>query len=145
MEDTLTTHDNLTELTAQIVSAYVSNNAVTAESLPALIGHVYSALAGITVSVELAAAPQEPLVPAVSIKKSVQPDHIVCLEDGMKFKSLKRHLQAAYGMSPDDYRKKWGLPGDYPMVAPAYAASRSNLAKQMGLGKVRYNGVGGRA
>ena len=124
------------ELAADIVSAYVSNNTVAAGELPSLIGQVYSALqhtAG-------AAPAAEPLNPAVPIRKSVMPDHIVCLEDGKKFKSLRRHLRTHYNLTPDEYRAKWGLPADYPMVAPNYAASRSELAKKMGLGQQRRRG-----
>ena len=123
------------ELTASIVSAYVSNNSVPTADLPALIGQVHSALT--RVSSGQAEAPSEPLKPAVSVKRSITPDHIVCLEDGKKFKSLKRHLRTQYSMTPDQYREKWGLAADYPMVAPNYAAARSQLAKQMGLGQQR--------
>jgi predicted transcriptional regulator len=123
------------ELTANIVSAYVSNNSVPSADIPALIGQVHSALK--RVSGGQAAAPAEPLKPAVPIKRSVNPDFIVCLEDGLKFKSLKRHLRTRYSMTPDQYREKWSLPPDYPMVAPNYAAARSRLAKQMGLGQQR--------
>ena len=123
------------ELTAQIVSAYVGNNTVPAQDLSALINQVHGALT--RVSSGLSDAPSEPLKPAVSIKKSITPDHIVCLEDGKKFKSLKRHLRTQYNMTPEQYREKWGLPPDYPMVAPNYAAARSQLAKQMGLGQQR--------
>ena len=124
---------DLTGLTVDIVSAYVTNNVITAENLPEFIGSVRTALNKATIQgVE---APKEELKPAVPIKKSVTPEHIVCLEDGKKFKSLKRHLQSHYGLSPEEYREKWGLARDYPMVAPAYAAARSNLAKTMGLGR----------
>jgi predicted transcriptional regulator len=123
------------ELTATIVSAYVSNNSVPSADLPALIGHVHSALT--RVSGGYGEAPSEPPKPAVSVKKSITPDHIVCLEDGKKFKSLKRHLRTQYNMTPEQYREKWGLPPDYPMVAPNYAAARSHLAKRMGLGQQR--------
>ena len=129
---------NFIELAADIVSAYVSNNTVAAGELPSLIGQVYSALqhtAGAS-----AAPAAEPLNPAVPIRKSVTPDHIVCLEDGKKFKSLRRHLRTHYNLTPDEYRAKWGLPADYPMVAPNYAASRSELAKKMGLGQQRRRG-----
>jgi predicted transcriptional regulator len=126
---------DLVELAASIVSAYVSNNTVVAGDLPVLIGNVYGALqrsrsGGVQ-------APKEELKPAVPIKKSVTADYIICLEDGKKFKSLKRHLRTAYDMSPDQYRDKWGLPYDYPMVAPSYAEARSSLAKKMGLGQKR--------
>jgi MucR family transcriptional regulator, transcriptional regulator of exopolysaccharide biosynthesis len=123
------------QLTAQIVSAYVSNNSVPAADIPALINQVHAALTRVLAGqVE---APAEPLRPAVSIKKSVTPEYIVCLEDGKKFKSLKRHLRTQYNMTPEQYRDKWGLTPDYPMVAPNYAAARSQLAKQMGLGQQR--------
>ncbi len=124
---------NLSELTAEIVSAYVSNNTVRAEDLPKLIGEVYSALEQApNGKAEPAPEPQQPAVP---IRKSVTPDYIISLENGQKFKSLKRHLMNSYGMTPDEYRAKWGLPRDYPMVAPNYAKSRSELAKTMGLGR----------
>jgi MucR family transcriptional regulator, transcriptional regulator of exopolysaccharide biosynthesis len=122
-------------LTATIVSAYVSNNSVPAQELSNLINQVHSALT--RVSSGQADLPSEPLRPAVSVKKSITPEHIVCLEDGKKFKSLKRHLRTQYGMTPEQYREKWGLPADYPMVAPNYAQARSQLAKQMGLGQQR--------
>jgi predicted transcriptional regulator len=123
------------ELTANIVSAYVSNNSIPGAEIANLIGHVYSALK--RVSGGQVAAPAEPLKPAVPIKRSVTPEYIVCLEDGQKFKSLKRHLRTRYNLTPDQYREKWGLPPDYSMVAPNYAAARSQLAKQMGLGQQR--------
>lgn len=121
------------EMTADIVSAYVGNNAVGAADLPSLIQSVHRALAGVSMAVEtVEAAPKEPAVP---VKRSITPEFLVCLEDGRKFKSLKRHLRTKYNMSPEDYRAKWGLPKDYPMVAPNYAKARSDLAKQMGLGQ----------
>jgi predicted transcriptional regulator len=123
------------KLTAEIVSAYVSNNSVPSVDLPALIGQVHSALS--RVSNGQSETSLEPPKPAVAVKKSITPDHIVCLEDGTKFKSLKRHLRTQYGMTPEQYREKWALPPDYPMVAPNYAAARSHLAKQMGLGQQR--------
>ena len=123
------------ELTAQIVSAYVGNNTVPPQDLSSLINQVHSALT--RVSSGQGESPGEPLKPAVSVKRSITPDHIVCLEDGKKFKSLKRHLRTQYNMTPEQYREKWGLPADYPMVAPNYAAARSQLAKQMGLGQQR--------
>lgn len=126
---------DLIELAAEIVSAYVSNNSVPAGELPALINEVYMALT--QVGTPIAEASAEPLKPAVSVKKSVHTDYIICLEDGKKFKSLKRHLRTQYNMSPEQYREKWGLPADYPMVAPNYAAARSRLAKEMGLGQQR--------
>jgi predicted transcriptional regulator len=123
------------ELTAEIVSAYVSNNTVPATEMPALINQVHQAL--LRVGGGYHDAPVEPLKPAISVKRSINPDYIVCLEDGKKFKSLKRHLRTQYNMTPEQYREKWGLPADYPMVAPNYAAARSELAKQMGLGQQR--------
>ena len=122
-------------LTANIVSAYVSNNSVAAGDIPALISQVHAAL--LRVSSAQGEASAEPLKPAVTIRKSITPDHLVCLEDGKKFKSLKRHLRTQYNMTPEQYREKWGLAADYPMVAPNYAAARSQLAKQMGLGQQR--------
>jgi predicted transcriptional regulator len=122
----------LIELTADIASAYVSNNTVAASDLPAVIQSIFKALTAVEAPVE---APEQPKTPAVSIKKSLTDDYLICLEDGRKFKSLKRHLRTKYNMSPEDYRAKWGLPKTYPMVAPAYAAARSQLAKQMGLGQ----------
>jgi predicted transcriptional regulator len=123
------------QLTANIVSAYVSNNTVSTAEIPNLIAQVYSAL--MRISSGQVATPAEPLKPAVAVKRSVTPEYIVCLEDGKKFKSLKRHLRTQYGITPEQYREKWGLPADYPMVAPNYAAARSQLAKQMGLGQQR--------
>ena len=123
------------QLTANIVSAYVSNNTVPSGEISSLISQVYSAL--MRVSGGQAAAPPEPAKPAVSVKRSITPEYLVCLEDGKKFKSLKRHLRTQYDMTPEKYREKWGLPSDYPMVAPNYAAARSRLAKQMGLGQQR--------
>src|SRR5476651_1294470 len=134
MTDT-TANGNYIELTAEIVSAYVSNNTVPAAEIPGLIRQVHTALA--RVSGRSGDAPAEPLKPAVSVKKSITPEHIICLEDGKKFKSLKRHLRTQYNMTPEQYRDKWSLNSDYPMVAPNYAAARSQLAKQMGLGQQR--------
>ncbi len=125
----------LVEMTADIVSAYVSANPVSAQDLPGLIRTVHSAL--LEVAGAAPVAKDAALEPAVAIKKSVTPDYIICLEDGKKFKSLKRHLRTRYSMTPDEYRAKWGLPHDYPMVAPNYAKERSNLAKRMGLGHAR--------
>jgi predicted transcriptional regulator len=130
MEDT---SNDIVVHTADIVSAFVGNSKVSAEALPDLIKSVYGALANI--GAPALVAPLEKLVPAVSIKKSITPDFLISLEDGKQYKSLKRHLRTQYGMSPEDYRAKWGLPKDYPMVAPAYAARRSALAKSMGLGR----------
>jgi predicted transcriptional regulator len=124
------------QLTANIVSAYVSNNSVSSAEIPALISQVYSALLRISNGSHVA-TPTEPLKPAVPVKRSITAEYIICLEDGKKFKSLKRHLRTQYDMTPDQYRAKWSLPPDYPMVAPNYAAARSQLAKQMGLGQQR--------
>ena len=124
------------KITADIVSAFVSNNAVRASELPSIIEAVHTSLLKASES-----KTEEPVaenkVPAVPVKKSITDEFIICLEDGKKFKSLKRHLSTAYNMSPDEYRAKWGLNRDYPMVAPAYASARSNLARQMGLGRKR--------
>lgn len=124
-----------TELAADIVAAFVSNNNVPASAIPALIATVHGAIAQL--GGRNAEAEPEPASPAVPIKKSVRPDSIVCLEDGKSFKSLKRHLRTDHDLTPDEYRAKWGLPKDYPMVAPAYAAARSELARSMGLGQRR--------
>lgn len=118
------------ELTAEIVASYVSNNTVNNSELSTVIQDVYKTLTGLGTQ---AAQPERPK-PAVSVKKSVTPDYIVCLEDGKKLKMLKRHLKTAYNMSPEEYRDRWGLPADYPMVAPNYAKHRSTLAKKIGLG-----------
>src|SRR5882672_8455579 len=126
---------DLVELTAEIISAYVSNNTVVASDLPAIIGDVHEALS--KASLRLGQTEREELRPAVALKKSVTPDYIVCLEDGKKFKSLKRHLRTHYDLTPEEYRSKWGLAHDYPMVAPNYAKARSALAKEMGLGQKR--------
>lgn len=123
------------ELTADVVSAFVSNNSISAGDLPGLIEKVHVAFRRLGEP-----GPQEEVIelkPAVPVKKSVTTDYVICLEDGLKFKSLRRHLRTKYNMTPEEYRKKWGLPLDYPMVAPSYAQERSNLAKQMGLGQVR--------
>jgi len=126
---------NLIELTADVVSAYVSNNSIQSSDLSALISEVHTALHQ---TLGGPAEPEpEPQKPAVSIKKSVTPDFIICLDDGKKFKSLKRHIRTHYDLTPEEYRKKWGLPADYPMVAPNYAKARSMLAKKMGLGQKR--------
>ena len=124
---------NYIELTADIVSAYVSNNSVSAGDIAGLINQVHSAL--MRVSAGQVEVPAEPLKPAISVKKSITPEYIVCLEDGKKFKSLKRHLRSQYDMTPAQYREKWGLPADYPMVAPNYAQKRSELAMSIGLGR----------
>lgn len=120
-------------MTTDIVSSYVANNSIVAGELPALIQSVHRALTQVTGGEE--AEPPAPKEPAVSIRKSITPDFLICLEDGRKFKSLKRHLRTKYNMSPEEYRAKWNLPKDYPMVAPNYAKARSDLAKQMGLGQ----------
>ena len=120
----------LLELTTEIVSAHASNNAVAPADLPGLIQGVFKTLAEVGSAQDV---PEKPR-PAVSVKKSIFPDYIICLEDGKKLKMLKRHLKTAYNLSPDDYRKRWGLPADYPMVAPNYAKHRSALAKKIGLG-----------
>ncbi len=133
--DEVDNSDMLMELTAEVVAAYVSKNSLPVADLPSLILDIHTALS------QAGTAPPPPQVekpkPAVSVKRSVTDDYIVCLEDGKKFKSLKRHLMTHYNMSPDEYREKWDLPADYPMVAPNYAAARSRLAKQMGLGYTR--------
>ena len=123
------------DLTANIVSAYLSNNPTPASEIPNLISQVHSAL--LRVSSGRNETPAEPAKPAVSPKKSINPDYLVCLEDGKRFKSLKRHLRTQYNMTPEQYRDKWSLPADYPMVAPNYAVARSQLAKKMGLGQQR--------
>ncbi len=130
MESTEQSRDLLT-LTTEIVAAHVSNNTVAVNDLPQLINQIYPSLANIgTAPAAPAARPQ----PAISVKKSIQPDYIVCLEDGKKLKMLKRHLKTAYNMTPESYRERWGLSSDYPMVAPNYARQRSRLAKEIGLG-----------
>jgi len=121
------------DLTATIVSAYVGHNPTPASELPALIGQVHAALVRVSNGRPEVAA--EPAKPAVSVKKSMTAEYLVCLEDGKRFKSLKRHLRTQYAMTPEQYREKWGLPADYPMVAPNYAVARSQLAKKMGLGQ----------
>ena len=126
---------DLIGLTAQIVAAYVSKNVLATSELSPLIGDVHQALLRVSATVET--VERDDLKPAVPVKKSVTPDYIVCLEDGKRFKSLKRHLRTHYRMSPEEYRTKWQLPHDYPMVAPNYAAARSQLAKKMGLGTRR--------
>ena len=127
--------ENLIELTADIVSAYVSNNKMDSGAIAALIGDIHGALQR-TASGRVEAS-TEALKPAIPIRKSITPDFIICLEDGKKFKSLKRHLRTHYDLTPEEYRIKWGLPPEYPMVAPNYAKARSSLAKQMGLGQKR--------
>lgn len=122
----------LIDMTADIVSAYVGNNPVAPDELANLIQKVFAALNGVSAG---AVEVEEKIDPAVPIRKSVTPDYLICLEDGKKFKSLKRHLRTHYSLSPEEYREKWGLPRDYPMVAPNYAQARSKLAKKMGLGQ----------
>ncbi|MBR9970601.1 MucR family transcriptional regulator [Magnetospirillum sulfuroxidans] len=126
-------HDEILRMAVDVVSAYVSNNPLPAGQIPEIINTVYSSLSA------LDGGPIEPkaeaLKPAISVKKSVNPDYIICLEDGKKLKMLKRHLRTTYNMTPDEYRAKWGLPPDYPMVAPSYAAQRSDFAKKIGLGR----------
>lgn len=133
MASSMPDQESLVETTAKIVTAYVSNNRMMASDLPSLINAVFQTVAGVNGVGHAHAG--EPLKPVVSIKRSVTDDYIICLEDGKKFKSLKRHLRTSYGLSPEQYRAKWGLPADYPMVAPAYAAQRSKLAKAIGLGR----------
>ena len=134
------TAPNFVNLAADVVSAYVSNNSVSLSELPSLIASVHASLQFVAEGAK--EQPKAPLVPPVSIKKSVQPDYIVCLEDGKRFKSLKRHLRTKYDMTPDQYRTRWDLPHDYPMVAPNYAARRSELAKSIGLGQQRRGKAG---
>jgi len=129
----------LVELTADIVAADVSNHVVPVGELSHLISDVHAALNNTSSPTPVVAVPEKPK-PPVPIKKSIEEDYLICLEDGQKFKSLKRHLMTHYNMTPDEYREKWGLPADYPMVAPAYAEARSRLAKQMGLGQRRKRG-----
>lgn len=127
-------HDELLRMTTDVVSAYLTQNRLGAADVPNVIGTVYSSLAGLNGRGKVV-PPVGELKPAVAIKRSVMPDHIVCLEDGKKLKMLKRHLRTTYGLSPEEYRAKWGLPADYPMVAPNYAAQRSDFAKKIGLGR----------
>ena len=125
------TQTDLLELTSEIVSAHASNNTVAANDLPQILKDVFATLQNLGTG----AQPQERPQPAVPVKKSVTPDHIICLEDGKKLKMLKRHLKTSYNMTPEEYRERWGLPADYPMVAPNYAKKRSSLAKKIGLGR----------
>jgi predicted transcriptional regulator len=125
-------HQTLLALTTQIVAAHLGNSQVPSEEIPAVIQKIYQTLAGLDGSGK--EVPSDRPQPAVSVKKSVNPDYIVCLEDGKKLKMLKRHLKSAYGLTPEQYRERWGLPADYPMVAPNYARQRSRLAKEIGLG-----------
>ena len=133
MAETVKNHDILA-LTTNIVSAHLSNNTVPAAEIPALIEKIYKTLSGVGGELPAASIVSERPQPAVPIRKSVMPDYIVCLEDGKKLKMLKRHLKTAYKMTPEQYRERWGLPNDYPMVAPSYAKTRSRLAKDIGLG-----------
>jgi predicted transcriptional regulator len=134
--------EDLLRMTADVVAAYVSNNALPTQQLAEIIGTVYSSLRSLESQAE---AKQEPLKPAVPIRKSITPEYLICLEDGKKLKMLKRHLRSTYGMTPDDYRIKWGLSADYPMVAPNYAAQRSAFAKKIGLGRGSSRQTGKRA
>jgi predicted transcriptional regulator len=135
METSTRNNDHLIGMASDIVSAYVAHNSVPVADLPKLIEKVH----GVLVEINSSTVQEEKadLKPAISVRKSVTDDHIVCLEDGKKFKSLKRHLRTRYNMSPEEYREKWGLPPDYPMVAPNYARQRSDLARKMGLGHAR--------
>jgi predicted transcriptional regulator len=126
-----TTKSNLLELTAEVVAAYLSRNSAPIDQLPTLINTVHQTLSGLRAEQPAS----EPPTPAVSVRKSIQPDYLICLEDGKKLKMLKRHLMTAYGMTPADYRAKWGLPADYPMTAPNYSEKRSEFAKKNELGK----------
>ena len=141
MTDNQGADDTLITLTADIVAAHVSNNSVAVNDLPSLIQNVHSALTGIAAT---GGASESRPEPAVSVRSSIKPDYIVCLEDGKKLKMLKRHLMTHYQMTPDQYRQKWGLPTDYPMVAPNYAEQRRTLAKSIGLGTKRRKTRGGR-
>ncbi len=124
---------DLIELSTEIVCAYVGHNVLSPQDVPKFIGEVHNTLKALKTNES--SSPEQDLKPAVPIKKSVAPDYIICLEDGMKFKSLKRHLRTHYDLSPEEYREKWGLPSNYPMVAPSYSAVRSKLAKANGLGR----------
>ena len=128
---TQTSRDDLLAFTTEIVSAYLANNTVPSTEIPGVIEQVFKTLANVHTDVNMTVDRPQPAVP---IKKSITPDYLICLEDGKKLKMLKRHLKTAYGMSPDEYRERWGLPADYPMVAPNYAEQRSKLAKDIGLG-----------
>jgi len=141
MTESSQSHTELLALTADIVASHFANNTVAPAELPGVIESVYATLARLGTPVVVPVPKQEP---AVSIRSSIKPDHIVCLEDGKKLKMLKRHLMTRYGMTPDDYRTKWGLPGDYPMVAPNYAEQRRTLAKSIGLGTKRTSKPRGR-
>jgi predicted transcriptional regulator len=134
-EQTTTEAHDLITMTADVVAAYVAQNALPSTELPALIQQIHSTLQQVASGAQQPA--EQPLTPAVPVKKSVTRDYIICLEDGKRFKSLKRHLRSSFNLSPEEYRKKWSLPYDYPMVAPNYAQTRSDLAKSMGLGNLR--------
>jgi predicted transcriptional regulator len=124
--------EELLRMTADVVAAYVSNNALPTQQLAEIINTVYTSLRSLDADSD---SKSEPLKPAIAIRKSITPEYLICLEDGKKLKMLKRHLRSTYGMTPDEYRAKWGLPADYPMVAPNYAAQRSAFAKKIGLGR----------
>jgi len=141
MTENSQSHTELLALTADIVASHFANNTVAPAEVPGVIESVYASLARLGTPIVVPVPKQEP---AVSIRSSIKPDHIVCLEDGKKLKMLKRHLMTRYGMTPDDYRTKWGLPGDYPMVAPNYAEQRRTLAKSIGLGTKRTSKPRGR-
>lgn len=141
MSDTAQVHNELLALTADIVASHFANNTVAPGDVPGVIEAVYATLSKLGTPQEAPATKQEP---AVSIRSSIKPDYIVCLEDGKKLKMLKRHLMTRYGMTPDQYRAKWGLPADYPMVAPNYAEQRRTLAKSIGLGTKRVGKTGGK-
>ncbi|MAP95880.1 MAG: MucR family transcriptional regulator [Ponticaulis sp.] len=128
-----TTHTQLIQMTSEVVAAYVSNNPVQANDLPNVIERVHATIRDLSMTPG-EEAPKD-VTPAVSVRKSITPDYLICLEDGKRFKSLKRHLRSKYNLSPEEYREKWNLPADYPMVAPNYAKQRSELAKKMGLGQ----------
>jgi predicted transcriptional regulator len=136
-----TKNNEIVGLAADIVAAYVGNNPVPVTNLPNLINEVYRALSGAVDTGGEKSAEDSDLRPAVPVKRSINPDYLICLEDGKKFKSLKRHLRTHYDLTPEQYREKWNLPSDYPMVAPNYAEARSNLAKKMGLGRARREAV----
>lgn len=136
-----TKNNEIVGLAADIVAAYVGNNPVPVTNLPNLINEVYRALSGAVDTAGEKSVDDSDLRPAVPVKRSINPDYLICLEDGKKFKSLKRHLRTHYDLTPEQYREKWNLPSDYPMVAPNYAEARSNLAKKMGLGRSRRDAV----
>ncbi len=141
-DSTKMSHAELLQMTTQIVSSYVSNNEISGSQIPDVIRSAYSTL--IAQGIDNGEVAQDRKKPAVSVRRSVTPDYIVCLEDGKKLKMLKRHLRTTYGLSPEEYRAKWGLPADYPMVSPNYAAQRSAFAKKIGLGRKRSTAKRGR-